>query len=60
MFQNLEDFREHRRGSPLEAIFPGNSWKLGIIFSDYCMVFPPEDFLPNTLGNLPCFWDSIQ
>ncbi len=46
-------------GSPREGEFPGNSWKLGIISSDYWDIFPPEDFLAYTLGNLLCFWDSV-
>ncbi len=57
--KNKAHFRKYRGGSPREGKFPGNSRKLGIISSDYWEISPPGDFLPNTLGNLLCFWDSV-
>ncbi len=53
------DFREYRGGIPLEGEFSGNSRKEGIISSDYWEIFPPEDFPPQTIGNLLCFRDSL-
>jgi hypothetical protein len=57
--KNKADFRKYWGGSPLEGKFTGNSQKLGIISSDYWEISPPRDFLPNTLGNLLCFRDSV-
>jgi hypothetical protein len=57
--KNKADFQKYRGGSPLEGKFPGNSRKLGIISSDYWEIYPPEDFLCYTLGNLLCFQDSV-
>jgi hypothetical protein len=57
--KNEADFRKYRGASPLEGKFTGDSRKLGIISSDYWEISPPGDFLPNTLGNLLCFRDSI-
>ncbi len=37
--------------------FPSNSRKVVIISTDYWKIFPPGDFFPYFLGNLPCFWD---
>jgi hypothetical protein len=42
-------------GVPWRGNFPINSRKLGIISSDYWEIYPPEDFLCYTLGNLLCF-----
>jgi hypothetical protein len=47
-------------GSPLEGKLSDNSWKLGIISSDYREILPPENFLPYTLGNMLNFWDIVQ
>jgi hypothetical protein len=58
--ENKADFQKYRGGSPLEGKFTGDSRKLGIISSDYWEIFPPGDFLPNTLGNLLCFRDSAH
>jgi hypothetical protein len=57
--KNKADFRKYKGGSPLEGKFTGDSLKLGIISSDYWEISPPGDFLPNTLGNLLCFRDSV-
>jgi hypothetical protein len=40
--------------------FPSNSRKVDIILTDYWKIFLPGDFLPFFLGNLPCFWDSVE
>ncbi len=58
--KNKANFRKYRGGSPLERKFTGDYRKLGIISSDYWEISPPGDFLPNTLGNLLCFWDSAE
>ncbi len=58
--KNKAHFQKYRGGSPREGKFSGNSWKLGIISSDYWESFPSGDFLPNTLGNLLRFWDSVM
>jgi hypothetical protein len=58
--KNKADFQKYRGGSPLEGKFTGDSRKLGIISSDYWEISPPGDFLPNTLGNLLCFRDSVE
>jgi hypothetical protein len=57
--KNKAYFRKYRGGSPLKGKFPGNSPKLGIISSDYWEISPPGDFLPNILGNLLWFRDSV-
>jgi hypothetical protein len=33
---------------------------MGIISSDFWKMFSLEDFLSETLGNLLCFWDSVE
>jgi hypothetical protein len=43
---------------PWRGNFPINS-RAGIISSDYWEIYPPEDFLCYTLGNLLCFQDSV-
>jgi hypothetical protein len=58
--QKKADFRKYRGGSPLERKFTVDSRKLGIISSDYWEISPSGDFLPNTLGNLLCFRDSVE
>jgi hypothetical protein len=45
---------------PYRGKFSSNSRKLVIISTDYWKIFPLGDFLPYILGNLPCFWDSVQ
>jgi hypothetical protein len=43
---------------PCRGKFQSNSRKVVFISTDYWKIFPPGDFLPDFLGNLPCFWDS--
>jgi hypothetical protein len=43
----------------LEGKFPSNPRKGCLVTEIYPKISPNGDFLPFTLGNLHCFWDSV-
>jgi hypothetical protein len=54
-------FRENREGNPTGGEnFPVTIRNPASFFSDYWEISPLSDFLSNTLGNLPYFWDSVN